>query len=413
MFEALSERNILRGMAPHLVQALEILFPIYQQGSSSFLKVHFGMWLYDLLALFRNVKLHKTYRSKSLLQIEPSLTPERLQGGFLFYDSFSQDARLTLQIAVSAQEAGATLSNYVKLLHFKKKGNQLCAAQVQDVLTHETFSIQAHHFVNATGPWSNTVQQLADTTNRKMVRPTKGIHLIFSKEKLPIHHALLLEATDHRVFFIIPWGDHCLLGTTDTDYTGNLDEVYATQDDVHYLLQSLNRYFPKHQITPSDITSTYAGLRPLITEPQEASYHVSREHGIIHHPCGLISIVGGKLTTYRKMAQDVMDTISNKPCRTAQTPFSPIIRSTIAYETFSREDLRYLLDHEMTLTLNDVMMRRTDFFLKSLDQGKSKVPDIAHEMSLVFHWSSERLAQEISAYQYQIELSQKWRNHLI
>ncbi len=274
------------------------------------------MWLYDGLSLFRSPKIHKNLRAKDVAEIEPTLDARGLIGAPLYYDCSTDDARLTLETALDAIQCGATVATGAKVVRFlRSEDGRVCGAEVEDTLGgQERREIRARVVINATGPWSDRVRELSPVPGRPkraVLRPTKGIHAVVTHEKLPVAHAVTcFHPTDERVLFALPWGDRTYIGTTDTDYDGDPADVAATGADVDYLLEAANHYFPDHPLHRDDVIATWAGLRPLVAPPEGAGVSesdVSREHEILVGRDGLLTIAGGKLTTYRKMSAEVVD----------------------------------------------------------------------------------------------------------
>jgi len=322
VFESVSERRILMDLAPHLVNPLGFVFPVYAGSKHNLFIINAGMWLYDGLSLFRSPKIHKKLKPAEVAVLEPVLRQEGLEGAPLYYDCSTDDARLTLETALDAAEEGAVIATYARVTHFlEDETGRITGAAVKDRFSGEEKEIHAHAVVNATGPWTDRTLamrrgEVADDANRGLLRPTKGVHVVVDAEKLPVQHAVVcFHPEDSRVLFAIPWGDRTDIGTTDTDYRGDPGEVAATAADVDYLLQAANTYFPQHTLVPADVISTWAGLRPLMAPPSDEHGEsmnesaVSREHRIMVGVGGLVTIAGGKLTTYRRMAAEVTDTV--------------------------------------------------------------------------------------------------------
>ena len=314
VFESLSERRILLDLAPHLVNPLGFLFPVYKDARQSLFMINAGMWLYDGLSLFRSPKRHKTLKPKEVGEEEPCLTRENLKGAPLYYDCATDDARLTLETALDAAECGATIATWAKVKGFlKTPEGRVQGAMVKNLLTGEIKEVKAKVVINATGPWTDATMSMSAPQKQGVLRPTKGVHIVVDRKKLPINNAVVcFHPTDERVLFAIPWGDRTYIGTTDTDYKGNPGEVAADSNDVSYLIDAAAAYFPEHPIDRGDVLSTWAGLRPLIAPPidengEVSTAQVSREHEILVGNDGLITIAGGKLTTYRKMSAEVVD----------------------------------------------------------------------------------------------------------
>ena len=313
VFESVSERRILMDIAPHLVRPLGFLFPVYRGAPKNLTMVKTGLWLYEGLSLFRSPKRHRRLKPRDVKKEEPALTLENLKGAPLYYDCATDDARLTIETALDAADHGATIATWTKAVSFLKdeETGRITGAVVKDNLGDGGLKeVRAHAVINATGPWTDLVRAMSSDQSAPLLRPTKGIHIVVEREVLPVNNAVVcFHPDDERVLFAIPWGEQTYLGTTDTDFKGDPGQVSADADDVHYLINVANEYFPEHPITADDIIATWAGLRPLIAPPGEdvSESDVSREHQIIIGSDGLITIAGGKLTTYRKMSAEVVD----------------------------------------------------------------------------------------------------------
>ncbi|MFZ1864280.1 MAG: glycerol-3-phosphate dehydrogenase/oxidase [Polyangiales bacterium] len=314
VFESVSERRIVLDLAPHLVNPLAFLFPVYQGARKSLRMISAGMWLYDGLALFRSPKRHRTLKPKEVAEEEPILKQEGLQGAPLYYDCSTDDARLTLETVIDAIRNGGVAVTWARVDALTKDDHgRVSGVVVRNARDGSLKEVKSHTVINATGPWTDEVLAMSGPRTGKMLRPTKGIHIVVERRKLPVEHAVVLfHPTDRRVLFALPWGDRTYVGTTDTDYEGTPGQEAATLEDVDYLIEASNHYFPSNQIARDDVISTWAGLRPLIAPEPEVSdiaeSQVSREHQIVIGEDGLITIAGGKLTTYRKMAKECVDT---------------------------------------------------------------------------------------------------------
>lgn len=323
VFESVSERRILMDLAPHLVQPLGFLFPVYKESRRNLLTIKAGMWLYDGLSLFRSPRRHRTLTPADVEREEPALRRDGLKGAPLYFDCATDDARLTLETALDAARAGATIATWTKVDHFIVERGRVRGALVRDELTGKTVAIRASAIVNATGPWTDRTLALprenAESATEpaepaldspRMLRTTKGVHIVIDHAKLPLTHAVVcFHPQDQRVLFAIPWGDRSYIGTTDTDHPEDPAAVHATREDVEYLLEASNAYFPEHRLERDDVIATWAGLRPLVGESEGANESsVSREHKILVGQDGLITVAGGKLTTYRRMSAEVVET---------------------------------------------------------------------------------------------------------
>ncbi len=309
VFESVSERRILLDIAPHLVNPLGFLFPVYKGARRGIHTINAGMWLYDGLALFRTPRRHRKLKPADVTKEEPTLRGENIKGAPLYYDCSTDDARLTLENALDAAARGAVISTYTKCVSFLKDDEgRIIGAVVRDELSGDLKEVRASVVINATGPWTDRTIAMSTPSARSLLRPTKGVHIVVAREKLPVNNAVVcFHPDDERVLFAIPWGDSTYVGTTDTDFDGDAGQVYATLADVEYLVEAAEYYFPNNPIHHDDIVSTWAGLRPLISKEGVAESAVSREHEIIVGQDGLITIAGGKLTTYRRMSAEVVD----------------------------------------------------------------------------------------------------------
>jgi glycerol-3-phosphate dehydrogenase len=308
--EALRERYTLSKIANNLVNPQPFLITVYRGASHGPGTYRMGLILYDLLALFRTPETHKGLSPERSSELEPLLKEDGLLGGFLYYDYRVDDARLTLANVKTAWLRGAAVANYVEVVGLVKESSKIVGVRMKDLLSGEEFVCRSKVVVNATGPYADKVRALDDPACEKKLRPTKGVHAVISPERLPIRHAIVTEAQDGRNVFAVPWGRYVLIGTTDKDYEGDLDSVCATKEDILYLLDSVNRALPSAGLKAEDVTATYAGLRPLVFELGVKESEVSREHEIFVSPSGLFTIAGGKLTTYRSMAAELMDKVS-------------------------------------------------------------------------------------------------------
>jgi glycerol-3-phosphate dehydrogenase len=309
VFEAVSERRTLQDIAPHLVKPLGFLFPVYDDSRVSVNTVRAGLWLYDGLSLFRSPKTHTALSVEEAMQVEPGLRQEGLKGVPLYYDCATDDARLTLETILDAGEGGAVVATYAKVTGLVRDGaGRVCGARVQDQLPGGVgeIEIKARTVVNATGPWTDKTRALG-AGGSKLLAPTKGVHIVVPADRLNLTHAVVLNhPVDKRILFAIPWASETYIGTTDTYYDGDPRDVAADLSDVDYLLEATNSYFPAADLEHADVICTWAGLRPLIQQEGKGESSVSREHEIHIGADGLITIAGGKLTTYRRMGAEVV-----------------------------------------------------------------------------------------------------------
>ncbi|HTE47383.1 MAG TPA: glycerol-3-phosphate dehydrogenase/oxidase, partial [Gemmatimonadaceae bacterium] len=304
VFESSAERRRLLRLAAHLVRPLAFTWPVYAGDRIPRWKLGAGLLAYDALALFRNVARHKRLDRDGVLAREPMLRHDGLLGGARYYDAATNDARLTLANALAAAESGATVVNHATVMTLLFHDGRVAGARVQDSLTEQSVEVRARIVVNATGPWSDDVRRLDAARTREhaprspAVRGSKGTHIAVPRERLGNRDALTLSSPlDGRVMFALPAGRCAIVGTTDGYTSAAADEVRATNEDVNYLLDSANSFFPSARLTTNDVVSAWAGIRPLLPTAADNPGSVSREHAVTTSDHGLISITGGKLTT--------------------------------------------------------------------------------------------------------------------
>ena len=310
--ESLHERAVLTRMAPHLSKPLSFLVPIYSSGTRSplganKLKLSIGLWLYDLLASSQNIERHRWLSPVEALRLAPALDRDQLRGGFVYYDCLTDDARLVIEVIKSAASYGAVIANYAAVQAVNRSSG-VASLTVEDRLAADRFDLKSRVIVNATGVWTDQVSRLSEATAPKRLRPSKGIHLVLPREKFENQTAVLIPSLrESRFLFVIPWQDRVVVGTTDTDYDGDLDHPIAELDEVNRVLESVARAFPSAKLTSDDLISTFAGLRPLISADEQSTKELSRKEEIFEDGEGMLTISGGKLTTWRRMADRVVD----------------------------------------------------------------------------------------------------------
>lgn len=311
VFEALNERNKLLDIAPHLTHPLRFMIPIYSTSRVGMGLMGLGMWLYDILSLFQAPELHERLNTNDSMKRIPIINNKNLLGSYVYSDGYMDDDSLVFETLRSAHQAGAVAVNYCKALKSKVTNNKVEAVLVKDIITGEEFSIKTQHVVSTVGPWTDLVGPKLVSHWSSILRPTKGIHLTFSKDRLKIDTAVVMAAEkSNRIVFAIPRHEMVIVGTTDTDYKADPSTVTVTVDDVDYLLDITNAYFPWAQLTKDDIIGSYAGVRPLVKDPDSDSEgKTSREHTIIQDKSGFTFVAGGKYTTYRKMAEEITDKV--------------------------------------------------------------------------------------------------------
>jgi glycerol-3-phosphate dehydrogenase len=375
-----SERAILHRLAPHLVIPEKMLLPLKEGRGFGSILTSFGLKLYDWLANVEREDKRKMLNRRYTLQQEPLLKPEGINGGGLYAEYRTDDARLTIEIIKMAAFQGAQVLNYVQAEKFNyDTNNRIESVLVRDVLNEQSFVARANTVVNAAGPWVDTLRDLDGSKTGKKLHLTKGVHLVVSRKKLPVRQAIYFDVADGRMIFAIPRGFTTYIGTTDTDYCHGIDDVTTTIDDAQYLLDAVNEAFPDVSLTLNDIESSWAGLRPLIHEEGKSASELSRKDEIFESPSGLISIAGGKLTGYRKMAERIVDRVIKRsyskrqlnPCATATTYFSggpfQSMREVFLYRDALAHHLRPLQIEYLADYLVHTYGRQTDSILKQFD----------------------------------------------
>ncbi len=341
--ESLYERELLLRSAPHLVRPIQMTIPIYRSGARSYWEIQAGMILYDLLSFDKSLLSHRMLPQQKFRQLFRSVHPEGLTGAAQYYDGQAEYAeRLCLENVLSAQMAGATALNYVKVVGLNREGDRITSLTCVDQLTGERLEVHgsaASVVINTTGPWVDQLCQMGQEGDRpspigteRKIGGTKGSHIIVKPFLGAPDTAMYVEAkTDGRPFFIVPWLDRYLIGTTDLRYSGDLNRIKADDAEVDYLITETNRVLPAARLTRDDVTFTYSGVRPLPYAEGKKPSSITRNHVLYDHaPEGvsnLISLIGGKLTTFRRVGEEMVDAAYRKlgqpvpPCPTRKQPF--------------------------------------------------------------------------------------------
>jgi glycerol-3-phosphate dehydrogenase len=308
-----SERAVVHKLAPHLVIPEKMLLPLYEKRGFGSVLTSVGLMLYDWLAGVQREDRRKMLTRRQTLRQEPLLREEDVKGGAIYAEYRTDDARLTVEIIKSAFKHGAWPCNYVEVTGFNYNSDgQVVGATALDHFAGGSFRLEADVIVNAAGPWVDELRDKDKSKFGKRLHLTKGVHIVLPRDRFAVHQAVYFNVDDGRMIFAIPRGQVTYIGTTDTTYDGNKDEVVATQADVDYLLRAVNLSFRPGNLSSSDVLSSWAGLRPLIHEDGKSASELSRKDEIFESPSGLISIAGGKLTGYRKMAERVVDLVFEK-----------------------------------------------------------------------------------------------------
>ncbi len=308
VFEALSERALLFQIAPNLVHPLRFVLPLYKGNRVGMFLMGLGMWAYDALSLFEAPEPHERLTADESCSRLPLLQPEGLQGSYVYSDAYMDDDRLVHETLRSAVALGARVANRVRAKDVVMNDGKISAIIARDGKTGTDFQIRGKHFVSTVGPWTDRVATDLLKDWKKILRPSKGVHLTFKRSRFDVKDAIVMAADDDkRIVFGIPRHEMYIIGTTDTDFTGDPKDVSVTAEDVKYLLEVASHYFPGAQLTKDDIISSYAGVRPLVADGSATESKTSREHAVINDPRNITFVAGGKYTTYRRMALDTVE----------------------------------------------------------------------------------------------------------
>ena len=452
--EALRERELmLTRIAPHLVRPVSFLYPL-QHRVWERPYVTAGLTLYDSMGGARSLPRHRQLTRSGALKLAPGLRPDALTGGLLYYDAQADDARHTMMLARTAASYGATVLTSAKVTGLTRAGERIVGATVTDVETGEDHRLAAHVVINCAGVWTDDIQTLAGGRGRFHVRASKGVHIVVPRDRINSETGMILR-TDKSVLFVIPWGTHWIVGTTDTDWELDKAHPAASQADIDYILDNVNRVLAR-PLTSDDIEGVYAGLRPLLKGESEATSSLSREHAVARPQPGLISIAGGKYTTYRVMAADAVDAarvdlpagmgecvtdqiplvgaegfqaLSNQTDRLARDRHLPTWRITHLLERYGslldevleladsdptlleplpgaeeylKVEIVYAVTHEGALHLDDILARRTRISIEAHDRGVECADDAAALVAGVLGWDDERMADEVAAYRARV-----------
>jgi glycerol-3-phosphate dehydrogenase len=454
VFEASRERRLLLRLAPHLVHPLAFTWPIYRGARVPRWKLTAGLFLYDALALFRNVGTHQSFGADGARRLEPQLRTDGLTGGARYWDAQTSDTRLTFANALDAVRLGAVAVSHARVEALRHVDGRVGGAVVRDVLGDASTEVRARVVINAAGPWSDEIRRLDDPAVRAGVRGTKGVHVLVPRDRVGNRGALTLIAPqDGRVWFVLPWGAFTILGTTDTFDATPPAQVRATEADVAYLLDATNHHFPAARLTRADVRSAWAGLRPLVASASAGQpSNASREHELVRAASGLLSITGGKLTTYRAMAAQVVDAAERalggpvRRCTTDQRPLPggdlrsidaelraaaaaagaedigrhwvalhgrewPAVHARVTAEPALGErldpslpyvwaDVSHAIDAEGACTVGDVLIRRLSLAFERADQGFAFAPAIAARLVQA---RGGEVAAEVTRYRADVE----------
>ncbi len=458
LFRASREGRLLMRLASNNVWPLPFLYPIYSGSRYGPPLVNFGLWMYDALALFRNAERHRMLSAAAISSELPQLDTSRIVGGARYSDAGTDDFRLTLETARSAHRHGAVVINHARVEEFTRNvGKRIDGVVARDRISNQVVNAKARIVVNATGPWTDELLELDSARHRPRLRPTKGVHLLVHRLRFAVPTAVSFTAkSDGRLMSIIPRGKYSLIGASETNYQGAPDAVKADELDVEYILSATASEFPNSPLTRGDVISTYAGVRPRIDGQSVPGLGQVLEHRIFTTPSGLLTLAGGRLTTHRAMAEELVDRAAKilsrdfgihgtSPSRSARVPLMETengsdrltraqaeARKSLPIETREHLDRAYgirqdkLLDYivsdiklrapivdgypyiwaevphaveqEMALTLADVMMRRLGLFYEVPDGAVEAGRDIAGYMSRLLDWLDPDVEDQAKEY---------------
>jgi glycerol-3-phosphate dehydrogenase len=452
VYDALAERSRLQRNAPHLVRVLPFLVPLFAREGIVDRRVARGLggalWMYDLTGGIRIGKRHRRLSTDEARRYMPTLPADRVDGAYLYFDAQADDARLTLTLArTAALDFGAVVANRVRVGGLvKDAAGQATGGRVVDEETGDELVIDAGAVVNATGVWVDEVRALDRPDTPRTIRPAKGVHLTVPWSRVRNSIAVIVPVPgERRSVFAVPWGEVTYVGTTDTDHAGSIDEPECTPDDVAYLLNAVNRSLTD-ELTPNDVVGTWAGVRPLLRDPARGrTVDLSRRHQVDRADSGMVTVAGGKLTTYREMAEDVVDEVvrvleaqgrlssldrSARRCRTRRLPLrgaaghadvddphlagryggeARTVLAMIARQPdladalvpglpYLRAEAVYAARYEMARTLDDVMSRRTRARILARDASAAAADDVAELLAPDLGWDDDERHRQVAAY---------------
>lgn len=448
VYESVVERQILQRLAPHLVRPMDFVYPVLSDTAKSAL-IGIGLTTYDVFAGLRNVKRHKRISSDEAIALVPPLAGSDLTRAYVYGDCATDDARLVLAVVQAARAFGATALTYTEVVELIEDESGASGGTMRDSLTGASYDVRARHVVNATGVWVDEVRRLEDPARPASLQPSKGVHLVLNHASLPLESASVFLPSrqgDERSMFVIPWGRQTILGTTDTSYNGALDSPSVEQDDIDYCLSAANAVFGL-ALQQSEVVGGWAGLRPLLrAEGTGNPSDMSRRHSVTEGPSGLVTVTGGKLTTFRKMAKDVVDRLVARDSRQARCRTGDIqLGSSRSYvqqladlsasgldseltELLVRQygaaapnvvalaatdglsgplspaaahiaaEVVYAARHEGAATLDDVLSRRTRVSLRAADAAIPTAPHAASLLARELGRDDEWAAEQVTAY---------------
>lgn len=402
VMEALKERGILIKNAPHLVHNQVFLLPGYKWWETPFYGI--GLKIYDWMAGRLGLGPSRFLSKEETLKLAPTLDPEELRGAILYHDGQFDDARLAIDLAKTSVQYGAAVFNYFPVTGLRKNNGVIAGVTAIDELTGRQHEIKAKTVINATGVFTDSILHMDESDHESIISPSQGIHLVVDKEFLPGNTAILIPRTDDgRVLFAVPWHDKVVLGTTDTPVENVSAEPVPFEDEIEFILKHSALYLSRDP-KRSDVKSMFAGLRPLVKGKSKKTAALSRDHLIMVNDSKLITITGGKWTTYRRMAEDVINTaikeggLEEKKCITAELRLSGHDQPVIPAMSVLPGDIQYCVQQEMCVTVDDYLSRRTRHLLLDARSAINAAPAVAVQMSSLLHKDEKWIESQVTEF---------------
>ncbi|MCG7230167.1 glycerol-3-phosphate dehydrogenase/oxidase [Corynebacterium minutissimum] len=456
--ESLKERELnMSTLAPHLVKPLKFIFPLTHRGWERVMMFG-GFTLYDLMGGAKSVPMQKHLTRKGVLKVTPGLKEDAVVGGVRYYDTLVDDARHTMTVLRTAAEYGASVRTGTEVIGFEKDNRgRITAAQVRDLETGRETTVKGKVFINATGVWNDKIQEMAGAEGKFTVHASKGVHIVVPKDALDADAALCF-VTEKSVLFVIPWGEYWIIGTTDTDWEKGLSlpDPAPTKADIDYILDQVNQRV-RNKITREDIVGVYSGLRPLLSGKSDSTTNLSRNHAVARVAPGLVSVAGGKYTTYRVIGKDAVDLAAKElgfkvaESVTERTPilgadgyhalanqvpalarrynlseeriehllgrYGSLISEVLApaaedasllepipgAESYIWAEARYAVTHEGALHIDDIVSRRLRVAIEFADRGVAAAQPIAEFVAPLLGWDQSDIEREVSHFKQHTE----------
>ena len=403
VMEALKERGLLLKNAPHLVHNQKFIVPNYKWWEKPYYGT--GLKIYDWMAGSLGIGPSELLSTEETLALTPTLDPEDLTGAVLYHDGQFDDARLAVSLAQTAVAHEAVVLNYFSVTALLKKEKQVVGVFAKNTLTGKEYTIKSKVVINATGVFTDRILSMDNPEHESLISPSQGIHLVVDKEFLPGDTAIMIPKTDDgRVLFAVPWHDKIVLGTTDTPVDEIKEEPVPLNEEIEFILSHIGRYLTKDPQL-ADIRSMFAGLRPLVKGKSKVTAALSRDHLITISESDMITVTGGKWTTYRKMAEDTVNLVAEKlqsqiTCVTHELKIAELRPIPASVEGLTDEEIAKLVkqsaDHEMCMTVEDFLSRRTRQLLLDAQVAMKKAPLVAKTLAAVFHKEEDWITGQIN-----------------